>query len=263
MLEATNNILTTSAQFSNKVIKLGTKKSPRSASTPLQIRKSANNLLKKHKHLKNAISSSDPDLCHIQANYISSRNSHRKLLRAFKAKDAIKRDTNIYSICEKDPRSLFKSIRAVKRGKVNKVKKLKVDQKTYLDDAVCDGFFDAISNLKTLDDTSIENSEYFDGFSSDYRNILKICESGAKIPQISENDSFDLLNKMKPEVNDYYDTTPNHYVFAGPVGWKHFHLLLTTLIDNANLTDIREINTIFACILFKGHNKDKQSSSSI
>ena len=54
--------------------------------------------------------------------------------------------------------------------------------------------------------------------------------------------------------------TPNHYVYAGPVGWKHFHLLLTTLIDNVNLTDITKINTIFACILFKGHNKDKQSS---
>ena len=62
---------------------------------------------------------------------------------------------------------------------------------------------------------------------------------------------------MKPDVNDVYGVTLNHFNYAGPAGWKHFHLLLNSLISDVNLTDIEEINTVYACILFKGHDKDK------
>ena len=55
---------------------------------------------------------------------------------------------------------------------------------------------------------------------------------------------------------------PNHYIHGGPVGWTHFHLLLTMLAQNVNDTVISEINTVYACILFKGHGKDKNSDRS-
>ena len=90
----------------------------------------------------------------------------------------------------------------------------------------------------------MENSATFEEFSADYQNILKISEAGSKIPLISEGESFKLIQKMKPDVNDYFGITPNHYNYAGPAGWKHFHLLLSILIDNVNNTDITEINTI-------------------
>ena len=67
---------------------------------------------------------------------------------------------------------------------------------------------------------------------------------------------------MKPNVNDFYDITPNHYNFAGPAGWKHFHLLLSSLLNDVNNTTIQEINVVFAIILFKGHQKDKTSDRS-
>ena len=67
---------------------------------------------------------------------------------------------------------------------------------------------------------------------------------------------------MKPDVADYLSITPNHYNYAGPAGWKHFHFLLNTLINDVNNTDITEINIIYAIILFKGHNKNKQSDRS-
>ena len=67
---------------------------------------------------------------------------------------------------------------------------------------------------------------------------------------------------MKPNVNDFFSVTPNHYSYAGPAGWKHFHLLLTALISNINTTSVKEINTVLAIILFKGHNKDKSSDRS-
>ena len=99
-------------------------------------------------------------------------------------------------------------------------------------------------------------------YCSDYQNILKISQHGAKIPAISEDDAFDLLQKIKPDVSDLFGITPNHYNYAGPAGWKHFHILLCLLIDNVNNTDISEINKIYACILFKGQGKDKHSDRS-
>ena len=67
---------------------------------------------------------------------------------------------------------------------------------------------------------------------------------------------------MKANVNDFYSVTPNHYIYAGPAGYKHFHLLLTSLLNDINNTDIDEVNTTYACILFKGHNKNKNSDRS-
>ena len=68
--------------------------------------------------------------------------------------------------------------------------------------------------------------------------------------------------KMKADVNDFFGLTPNHYIYAGPAGWSHFHFLLSILIDNVNNTDIEEVNTVYACILFKGHGKEKTSDRS-
>ena len=95
-----------------------------------------------------------------------------------------------------------------------------------------------------------------------YQSILEICQTGDTIPPISEKVSFDLLQRLKPSVNDFFSVTPNHYNFAGPAGWKHFHLLLNTLASCVNNTSISEINTAYACILFKGHNKDRTSDRS-
>ena len=67
---------------------------------------------------------------------------------------------------------------------------------------------------------------------------------------------------MKPEVNFFFGITVNHYNHAGPAGWLHFHLLLNNLISNVNSTTITEINDVYACILFKGHGKEKTSDRS-
>ena len=67
---------------------------------------------------------------------------------------------------------------------------------------------------------------------------------------------------MKPDVNDLYSVTPSHYLNAGPVGCKHFFLLLNAFLENVNSTCIEEINATYACILFKGHGKNKSSSRS-
>ena len=125
-----------------------------------------------------------------------------------------------------------------------------------------DGFFNSISQLKTKDEVTLSNSEHFQEFSSDYYHILELCKVGNKIPAITESQSFKILQKMKPNVNDFFGITPNHYNYAGPAGWKHFHLLLSSLLHDVNNTSIHEINVVHAIILFKGHKKDKTSDRS-
>ena len=183
---------------------------------------------------------------------------HRKLTRQFRAKDAFVRDQNL--LC--NPSATFSRIRAVKRGRLGKINKLKVNDKTYVAEAVPDGFFDAISGLKARNTEALNKAKYFQEFSMDFSNIIELCKAGPSIPEISLEDTLKLLQRMKPDVSDFYSVTPNHYNYAGPAGWNHFHLLLNTLITDVNNTTIEEINTVYACILFKGHGKDKSSSRS-
>ena len=258
LLESTNHALSKSAVMTNKSFMPAKQKPPRPKKTPSDIKHSANKLLKEHKRVKHAIDNSDPNLDAIRECYTNMRKDHRKLVRAFKAKDAVSRDTDLFLIKSKDPRPFFKKIRASKSDKTNQVKKLFVKDKTYLEERVCDGFYDSISSLKTRDIESLKNNHYFTEFQNDYQNILKICQSGLKIPPISEKKAFHLLQRMKPDVYDFYSITPNHFTYAGPLGWKHFHLLLMSLINSVNASNIEEINTIYAIVLYKRHNKNKQ-----
>ena len=43
---------------------------------------------------------------------------------------------------------------------------------------------------------------------------------------------------------------------------EHFHFLLNIIIAEINLSSLEELNTIWACILHKGHGKDKESDRS-
>ena len=262
LCESTNNVLSKCAINSNKSVKLDQKPSSKSKPTPLHIRQSAHQLLKKHKCLQRALQVGSSDVPELRSEYTSFRSAHRRLVREQRATESIARDEAIYQILSDDPSNLFKRIKSSKRGKSTLINKLSVGHKVYCNESVSDGFYDSISTLKSRDCSSLESSETFNDFSSDYENILKICENGAAIPPISENEAFDLLMKMKADVSDYFGVTPNHYSYAGPAGWKHFHLLLSFLIDNVNNTDIIEVNIVYACILFKGHDKDKNSDRS-
>ena len=263
LLESTTNILTTSASASNKSISLDKKHLPSSSASPFAIRRSKNELLRKHKKLKQASSlSSTDEMSALKTDYSRSRTLHRKLQRWFKAKESVQRDEKLHEILSTNPSSVFRSIKSVKRGKNRKIQKLTVGTKTYIGSTVQDGFYDSISQLKSRDSEFLDNSQTFREFSSDYQNILKVCESGATIPPISEQKSLELLQKMKPSVNDFFGVTPNHYIYAGPSGWKHFYLLLSAFLQDVSNTTIFEINTVYACILFKGHRKERTSDRS-
>ena len=53
-----------------------------------------------------------------------------------------------------------------------------------------------------------------------------------------------------------------HYINGGPVSIEHFRFILNTSVDNLENTTVEEINNVHACVLYKGHRKDKTFASS-
>ena len=261
LLQSTNKILTQCAEATNKTIPLSGPKMAKKFSTPKPVRVSQNALKKMNKHLRKVTeghTTGMADVVKLKNNYNTARLAHRKLERQYKAKDSYVRDQNL----SKGPSFVYKSIKASKRSRVRKIQKLTVGKKTYLGETVKDGFFDSISGLKTRDANHLDSCATFQEFSQDFQNILEVCRHGAPIPSISEKKCLELLQKMKPDVTDIYGVTVNHYNYAGPPGWNHFHLMLNCLISDVNNINVEEINTVYACILFKGHNKERSSDRS-
>ena len=99
-------------------------------------------------------------------------------------------------------------------------------------------------------------------FTNDFEHILELCKSGKSVSPISMKESLDILQRLKPGVSDLYSITPEHYKHAGPAGLLHFNLLLNALLNDVNNTSISEVNQTYACVLFKGHGKDRSAASS-
>ena len=83
-----------------------------------------------------------------------------------------------------------------------------------------------------------------------------------KIPSISSRKATEILYNLKPDVNDLFSITPRHYINAGLEGARHFCFLLNLLIENTNLFSLPELNSVWAMVLYKGHNKPKDSDRS-
>ena len=261
LLSATNNLLSSCAEASNTVIPLLPKEKLKVCKTPRSVLKSAKRLKKKYSELKNLkrrFPANNQVVLDAESHFKVSRHTHRKLVRSVLSKQSIDRDTRLLN----DPKKTFAQIRRSKAANNASINTLYVGDKAYLGDDVSTGFFDAISNLKTKDKTKILDSSFHRDFTDDYRHIIELCRSGRPVKNVSEVEALSLLQRMKPNVIDFFSITPNHYLYAGPQGWKHFSLLLNGLLYDVRNVAIDEVNTAYACILFKGHNKDKTLSNS-
>ena len=260
LLQSTNSFLDRCARNTNPYSSLSTSVPEKSSKKPLYLIKSERALLKSYKALK-MTALSDPKYefnleCHQKL-----KRHHQQLLRYTRMHDRFRSDKSIHGLCTKDHSTAFKSLRASLKPPNKDIGKLIVGDRTYYGDTVPDGMFDSIKNLKT--ETSSSKSYYrYPDFSIEYKMIVEICKSGAKIPPLSRKKSDKILNSIRRNVNDYYSITALHYLNAGDSGREHFFFILNNVIANINLAGLPELNTIYACILFKGHGKDRTSERS-
>ena len=117
-----------------------------------------------------------------------------------------------------------------------------------------DGFYEALQSLKipksSHQDTSNDCHE-------NYRHILQAAKAGPPIPTLSSQEVKTLLKRLRPDVLDLYSVSARHYLAAGEAGIQHFASLLNLLITNVNLTSVEELNSAWAVMLHKGHNKPR------
>ena len=172
------------------------------------------------------------------------------------------RDRKLSSICSKNPSEAYKHLKTARASFSKKISEIKVGDKVYSDKDVATGFYHNIENLKTNLDPATENCSKCIGFKFDYKLITEICKAGEKIPPLSLIEAEKLLHSLKPSVCDHWSISANHYINGGPIALKHFQLLMNLAFDDIENTTIDEVNTAHACILFKGHKKDKSLASS-
>ena len=263
LLSSTYSLLSSAAKQTNKFAPLSehTKQKPRHHHHISSLQR---DVLAKNK-LVTRLSSLHPpdnsDLVSAKQDLLKLKTSYRQAIRKEQKDDEISRDISNNRVFT-DPSAAFSSIRKIKKSNISKINSLHVGDKVFVGNSVPDGFYASLSALKAPDMSTIHSSPQYHNTLADFQHVLKICRSGDPIPDISPKTSTEILLSLRKNVNDFYSITASHFINAGRSGFAHFHFLLAALVKNVNLASLDELNTIWACILYKGHGKDKESARS-
>ena len=254
LLATTNDILSRAARTTNKYIDLSINKSVKSRRKPKEVKISETILKNVYNYNKNHPSSTQT--------LKAARNKHRSLIRSLRNKDYMDQDEKLFSIGTSNPTAAFNLIKSAKSSGSVQVPYIKVGNKRYDGDRVVDGLYESICNLKSLDSKHLESSPYHASLLQDYKNIKYLCANKFDLPQISLEKSSAILKRIKPDVNDLFSITANHFIHAGSAGFVHFNLLLNGFILDVNNCTVEELNSVYALLLYKGHKKDRTLDTS-
>ena len=263
LLQCTDMILSQSAILLNKSISLSSSVRTRSRSIPKYILRSNRRLTclaKKIRYLSGPNLPKD-ELAQLKLKYKVMKAEHQKLVRRRRMEESSKRDSKIFSICSTNPHNLFQVVRTFRKTANVAIKKLRNNGKMYEGDLV-DGFYDSINHLKTEAHSGLDSSSSYQAACQEYKNILRICQEGTKLPKMTLSKTREILFSIRPAVTDHNSMSGFHYRYAGEAGLQHLHELLNTLIDDLNNIAVDPLNTALACILHKGHGKDRTLSDS-
>ena len=187
-----------------------------------------------------------------------AQKGYKKAVKRFRVNKMLERDAKIDSILSSNPSSVYSLLRKLKSNKATPIQELKVDNKTCSGRAVADGFYHSMSSLKYCDIEAMEFDPSLQHHFSNYSHILKICEKGAAIPEISYDVAHSLLKRLKPTVKDFFNLTPLFFLNAGVFGVRYFQFLLNHLLSDVENATIEELNIAHGVILYKGHQRDKK-----
>ena len=260
LLQSTNAILDNIARSTNRFCDLSSSSEERSKRKPPYLVLSERRVLSSfHAIKKTPVLSSK--YMELTSKHVKLKRRHAQLIRYARIQEGFTRDRVLDNLCSDNPSFTFKSVKAMQNSRIKKVPKLQVGDKTYYGEWVPDGMFESIKSLKT--EPYILRSEHSSpDFNAEYRHVLDICESGAKIPPLSYLKTKRILESIRKNVNDIYSITALHYLHAGEAGIEHFQFLINSIIANVNNAGIQELNNIYACVLYKAHGKDRTSDRS-
>ena len=263
LLSTTYSVLSFAAISTNKSINLSSTRTKKAYISP-DVRSAERNVLKSKRALDNIIENnpSKEAIENARESLFTARATLRRVVRAEQSNLRNERDKNLFNILGKNPSSVHHAIKASKNALTSDIQNLKVGNRLYSGKNIPDGFYDSLSALKAPNLSSLHSSPFFQETLLDYENVLKIARSGSSVPAISPRQATELLYSLKADVNDFYSITASHFIHAGFQGLEHFCFLLNVLIAEINSSTLEELNTVWACILWKGHGKDRESDRS-
>ena len=192
----------------------------------------------------------------------SAQKAYRAVVRKARLDRNLYRDAKMDEILSSSPNAVFSYIRNIKGIQSSQIERLDVNGDVYTGNMVGDGFFHSMSSLKQCADDSIANDPNLKHHFENYEHILHICNKKVDIQEISFEEALSLLKRLRANVMDIYGITPLHYLNAGIEGIRHFQFLLNIFIQNVNNSTVSELNTALGMILYKGHQRDKNSDRS-
>ena len=255
LIQSTNAILDKFARETNNFCDLAAPPRQKSSKKPSYLISSERRVLKTFKDLKKTLPMT-PEHSELILRHAGTRRLHNQLVRYARVQEGYTRDKLLNKICARNSTSTFKSIKSLRKSASSKIAKLHVGDKIFLGDRVPDGMYESIAALKT-EPYSFPSNPNIPDFTKEYNYILDICKTGVKIPPLTKVKTRKILESIRKNVNDFFSITALHYIHAGEEGLEHFSLVLNSIIANVNIAGIQELNTIYACVLFKGHGKNR------
>ena len=264
LLQQTNNALTSAAKATQKVIYLNKSEKIKRKSIPSILTEASRLHTANYKELKKVITDPTSTSEDIEVARLAHKSS-RAALQSAKRTVSVSKEAEAFqqldTILTSNPQALFKTIRARKRNNVT-LNKLTVGASTFVGNDVGKGFFKSISDLKTREQSKLDECTTFQQFVADHQQILEICKAGSKIPPLSYEAAEKLLRSIKASVIDLYSVSARHYINGGIPAIKHFQLLLNAVLTDINNYAIAELHAVHAIVLYKSHGKDKTSDRS-
>ena len=253
LLDLTNCAFNQTASTTSKTV---SSKQPSAAKTlkiTKAVRDARSKLTMAHSAYKSELKINSSAVPTAKAMWMNAKKRYRFQCRSETHTEDLKRDSEIFSVFSSSPK-LFHKIRSSKSSSAKTVPYLTVGDKTYPEHLVGDGLFASISDLKKKNSAQT-NSPQYNSMVDDFKYILKICRNKQDIPKITLHESSKILNRMKPYVRDFWSITPLHFIHAGEQGYFHFNFLMNAVIMEINSSSVKELNTVLALLLHKGHGK--------
>ena len=191
-----------------------------------------------------------------------AKNAYKAEIRKCKLQTNKDRDSKLFEIVQKNPSSAYRFINLCKKTQTSKTESLHVQNKLYKNKDVADGFYDAMSSLKSAGMQDLQADPYLVDQFSNYEIIRELCREGSQIPLATIDTTTRILNRLKKDVRDIHNLTTLHFLNAGIEGLTHFNQVFNGMISNVNNASLDDLNLVLGIILYKGHSKDKTSSRS-
>ena len=263
LLSSTYTALCLGAKATNKVFMMSTEHKYQPTSNPSAAAAATSSMmdLQNLRIIEASPSSTEAEVKEAKLKLQNSRILFKKEVRAGLAEERDASDSFLHNILS-NPKVVFRKLRSSAKSAKPAVKKMRVGDKVYSGEAVADGMFDSLNNLKAPNMDEYRNLPPYTEAVSTYNHIIKLASTGKKIPPISCSKGEELLHSLRSSVMDYFSVTSLHFLHLGVEGVKHFVFIFNAIIDQINSSSTSELNTVWANILFKGGDKDREHDRS-